>query len=68
MFLAIEAGQRQAEIIEAFLCRITDIAGSGGASDIESLRNYAALCILMTITLEFIALVSNREGGSGLIA
>ena len=31
--LAIETGGRQAEVTEALLCRLIDIAGCGGASE-----------------------------------
>ena len=46
--LAIETGGRQAEVTEAFLCRLIDIAGCGDASDRARFRNYAASRILMT--------------------
>ena len=46
--LAIETGGRQAEVTEAFLCRLIDIAGCGDASDGARFRNYEAPRILMT--------------------
>ena len=46
--LAIETGGRQAEVTEAFLCRLIDIAGCGGNSDRARFRSYAASRILMT--------------------
>ena len=46
--LAIETGGRQAEVTEAFLCRLIDIAGCGDASDKARFHNYAAPRILMT--------------------
>ena len=46
--LAIETGGRQAEVIEASLCRLIDIAGYGDASNRARFRNYAASRILMT--------------------
>ena len=49
--LAIETGGRQAEVTEAFLCRLIDIAGCGDASDRARFRNYAASRIPMTNTL-----------------
>ena len=39
---AIGTGGRQAEVIEASLCRLIDIAGYGDASDRARFRNYAA--------------------------
>ena len=46
--LAIETGERQAEVTEAFLCRLIDIAGCGDAPDRARFRNYAASRIPMT--------------------
>jgi hypothetical protein len=37
--LAIETGGRQAEVSEAFLCRLIDITGFGDASDRARFRN-----------------------------
>ena len=44
----IETGGRQAEVTEALLCRLIDIAGCGDAPDRAHFRNYAASRILMT--------------------
>ena len=46
--LAIETGGRQAEVTEAFLCRLIDIADCGDFSGRAHFRNYAAPRILMT--------------------
>ena len=39
---------RQAEVTEAFLCRLIDVAGCSDASDRARFRNYAASRIIMT--------------------
>ena len=60
--VSVRAGGRQAEVTEAFLCRLIDIAGCGDASDRARFRNYyAASRILMTNAIGVAkTIISNR--------
>ena len=63
--LAIETGGRQAEVTEAFLCRLIDIAGCGDASDRARSRNYAASRTPITNAIGVAkAIIANRPVAS----
>ena len=65
--LAIETSERQAEVTEAFLCRLNDIAGCGGdASGGVCFRSYEAFWILMTNAIGITkTIIWNRPIASG---